>query len=291
MKRSKKLKKTLSAFVVLVLAGGLYYFMREKTPDPKDRLGLTVREKIVQRVTLAGNIEPNRMSALNAPYEGYIQKLYVKLGQKVKKGEPLVSIVQSLNAGDESFPIRAPFDGTVVQLLKTEGQFVKPGDVKDYIMRIDDLSRLFIHANAPEIDMVKVRKNQKTDIKASAILNRTYEGVVREISLAATAREQWGSRAQIEYLIKMEILNFDEALKPGMSCLIDIVTNEKDGVIALAHEFIHLDGDNPFVVLEDGSKVPIKLGIQNEAVSEVLEGVKEGTKVRQVDFMQVPENS
>jgi hypothetical protein len=52
-----------------------------------------------------------------------------------------------------------------------------------------------------------------------------------------------------------------------------------------------LDGENPFVVLEDGSKVPIKLGIQNEAVSEVLEGVKEGAKVRQVDFMQVPENS
>jgi len=86
-------------------------------------------------------------------------------------------------------------------------------------------------------------------------------------------------------------LNFDDALKPGMSCLIDIVTNEKDNVIALPHEFIHLDGENPFVVLEDGSKVPIKLGIQNEAVSEVLEGVKEGAKVRQVDFMQVPENS
>jgi multidrug efflux pump subunit AcrA (membrane-fusion protein) len=291
MKRSKKLK----TYFALVLAVGValsgYFIFRPQTPDPTKRIGTAVRDKIIQRVTLAGNIEPNRTTSLVPPYEGYIQKLYVRLGQKVNKGEPMVTIAQSLNSSEETFPIRAPFSGTIVQLLKTEGQQVKPGDSKDPILRLDDLSKLFIHANAPEIDIVKVKKGQKIDIRASAILTRHYEGIVREISLAATSREQWGSRSQIEYLVKMEITNPDALLKPGMSCLIDIVTNEKPNAIALPHEFIHLDGENPFVVLKDGKKVQVKLGLQNEMNSEITEGISEGAQVRQVDFLESTEGS
>lgn len=287
MTRSKAYK-TYGSLTVLLLASGAgsYFYFRESVPDPTKRLGKATRDDIVQRVTLAGNIEPNRTTTLTAPYEGYIQKLYVKLGQKVKKGDPLVSIAQSLNSAEDVFPIRAPFPGTIVQLPKTEGQHVKPTDPKDFILRLDDMTKLFIIANAPEIDVVKVTKGQKTDVKASAILSRTYEGFVREISLAATSKEQWGSRSQIEYMVKIEVTDFDEQLKPGMSCLIDIVTKEKKNALTLAHEFIHLDGDNPFVVLKTGEKIPVKLGLQNETVSEILDGVKEGAQVKQVDFME-----
>lgn len=290
MTRSKR-RKFVPFLVVGVLASVPVVYFATRAPTTTTRLGTATIQDIIQRVTLAGNIEPVRTSNIAAPYEGYIQKLYVHLGQQVEKGQPLVSIVQSLNSNEEAFPIRSPFKGTVVQLPKTQGQYVKPSaDLKDYILRVDDTSRLFVSANAPEIDIVKVRVGQKTDIKASAILNQNYEGVVREISLAATPREQWGSRSQIEYQVKIEVTNPDSLLKPGMSCLIDIVTQQKKKVLALPHEFIHLDGENPYVLLPDGKKLPVKLGIQNESVSEVLEGLGEGTQVKQVDFLS-KENS
>ena len=89
----------------------------------------------------------------------------------------------SLQSNDNPFPLRAPFSGTVVQIEKSEGEFIKEGDIKDFILRIDDTSKMFILANSPEIDRVKVKLNQEAVIKASAIINKQYiDGIAIESS-------------------------------------------------------------------------------------------------------------
>ncbi|MBK7842464.1 MAG: efflux RND transporter periplasmic adaptor subunit [Bdellovibrionales bacterium] len=217
-------------------------------------------------------------------------KAFVKLGDKVQSGEPIVSIAQSLQAAENVFPIRAPFTGTVTQLLKSEGQFSKQSDPKEFILRIDDLTKMFINANAPEIDVVKIQSGLEAVIKVSAILSKNYNGIVREISQAATPKEQWGGRSQVEYLIKIEIIDADTQLKPGMTAVVDIITNKKDNVLALGHEFIQKENENYFVILKNGNRQSIKVGLQNESVFEVLEGLNEGQEVQQVDFLKLIEN-
>ena len=53
------------------------------------------------------------------------EKIYVKFGQHVKEGDPIVSLEQSLHSQhEEIYPLRAPFEGDVVQILHNEGEYV-----------------------------------------------------------------------------------------------------------------------------------------------------------------------
>ncbi|RYZ75796.1 MAG: HlyD family efflux transporter periplasmic adaptor subunit, partial [Proteobacteria bacterium] len=178
---------------------------------------------------------------------------------------------------------------SVTQVQKNEGQFVKAGDTKDFVIRMDDLSKMYINANAPEMDMVKLKAGLETIIRVSAILDKTYSGVVKSISQAATATEQWGGRAQVNFVVKIEVTNADKDLKPGMSAIVDIVTNKKPGVLTLAHEFIQKNGEQFFVIMKDGKRRDIKVGLQNETAFEIASGLKEGEEVRQVDFFKLIE--
>lgn len=286
---SRSKNKVYALLAVVFVVAIMVYLKFSGSSTANIGYGQVARDNLVQRVTIAGSIEPLRSTVVSPPYDGYIKKIYVKLGQKVKTGDPLVSVSQSLQSAESVFPIRASFDGIVVQLAKSEGQFVRQTEVKDAILRVDDLSQLFVYSSAPEIDVVKIRKGQDVIIKASSITDRTYTGTVQDIALAATVRDQFGSRSQVEYLVKISISDPDALLKPGMSALVDIVTFEKDGVLVLPHEFVQKDGDQYFVNLKNGQRQNVKIGLQNEMVVEITEGLKEGQEVRAVDFTKINE--
>ena len=90
-----------------------------------------------------------------------------------------------------------------------------------------------------------------------------------------------------EFPIKIEILDKDETIRPGMSVIIDIVTGKKEKVLTLRHEYIHQEKDQQFVILTSGNRQNIKTGLQNEETIEIIEGLKEGDAIRKVDFTQL----
>ncbi len=278
--------KIILSGILAVIVVTCFFFFRSGVSNSKnkDGYGSVVRQDLAQRVTIAGTVTPLRKTIITAPYNGYVKKFFVKIGDKVKQGDPIVSVVQSLQSGDNSFPLRSPLAGTVVQIEKSEGEFVKEGDPKEFILRIDDASKLYVVANAPEIDRVKVKSGQDAVIKASAILNRKYKGVIRELSLAAREKDQWSRSQVVEFPIRIEITDSDEVIKPGMSVVIDVITAKKENVLTLRHEFIHRDNEKYYVVLNSGKRKDIQVGIQNEEAFEILSGLEEGEKIKQIDF-------
>lgn len=283
----KSFPKSILFIILICIAGlGIYYFQAKKEKNSSKMITAVVKKgELLQRVTIAGVVEALKSTVVTAPYDGYVQKIFVKIGDKVKSGDPIVSISQTLQSRESVYPIRAPFSGTVVQILKTEGQFVRSNDNKDYIVRIDDISRLFVNANVPEIDIVKVKAGQEAIIRASPILDKSYKGEVRDISLAATLQESYNNRSQAEYLVKLEITDIDEQLKPGMSTILDIIPHKKSDVLIIPHEYVDKQGSKYFVILRDGNRREIKIGMQNESIVEVVEGLKEGDELLQVDFI------
>lgn len=245
------------------------------------------RLDLIQRVTIAGNVEPKRKTIVTAPFNGYVKKIFVKVGDKVKKGDPLVSVAQSLQSTDPVYPLRSPFNGTVVQVLKDEGEFVKQDDPKDYILRVDSLDELYVFSDVPEIDSVKIVSGQEAVIKASAILDKKYHGIVTEISIASKLQDDWRGNSKVEFRIKIKVTDFDKDLKPGMSTIVDIITFKKESVLALPHEFILKENDHFFAIRPSGKRTEIKVGIQNESFFEIIEGLNEGQEVKQVDFMEI----
>jgi multidrug efflux pump subunit AcrA (membrane-fusion protein) len=200
-----------------------------------------------------------------------------------------VSLAQSLKgSAEEVFPMRAPFAGTVVQVLKTEGEYVDQSSTPSgsSIVRIDDLSHLFIEANAPETEVGKLKIGQEVLIKASAVLGQSYTGKIRKISLAAKEQKDW-DKSRVEFSIWIQVVENDRLLKPGMSVIVDVITRKLTDVLTLRHEFVQRDKDKYFVIGPKGVHKNIEVGIQNEEVFEIKKGLVEGEKVRQIDFLSL----
>ena len=288
------LKNKIWILLILGLGVGAVLFVRRSAPVASSTLGKVVRGDVIQRVTIAGGVTPNRKTMISAPYNGYVRKIYVHVGDHVKAGDPIVALAQSLRGDDDaSYPLRAPFAGTVVQVLKTEGEYVELQSSTggtNAIVRIDDLSRLFVEASTPEIEIEKLKIGQEVIIKASAVLDRSYKGKIERISLAAKDQKDW-DKSRVEFSVLIEVSEFDAELKPGMSVIVDIITNKLSGVLTLKHEFIQTSGGKYYVVSEVGAKKSIEVGLQNEESFEIKSGVVEGEKVQVTDFLSMLKDS
>lgn len=81
----------------------------------------------------------------------------------------------------EKTRIRAPFDGTVLNIFAHVGETAAPGPEAPLIV-FGDLSNMRVRAEVEERDVAKVRIGQKAVVKADAFPNQEFEGVVTEIS-------------------------------------------------------------------------------------------------------------
>ena len=288
MRRLLKNKMSWVALSIVVLIGIALTKTSQKTRT--SNIGQVTRGDLVQRVTIAGTVNPNRKTVISAPYNGYVRKLYVHVGDQVRAADPVVSLAQSLRGSAEDvYPLRAPFAGTVVQVLKTEGEYVEQQSSQgggNAMVRIDDLTKIFVEANSPEIEVGKLKLEQEAIIKASAVLGRSYKGKIQHISLAAKEQKDW-DKSRVEFPVVIEIVDKDSQIKPGMSVIADIITNKLINVLTLKHEFIQKDGDKYFVVTEKGEKKNIEVGFQNEEAFEIKSGLSEHEKIRQTDFLSV----
>lgn len=251
--------------------------------------GVVTYKDLNQKVTVAGNVNANRKTLISAPYNGYVSKIYVEVGDQVRAGDPIVSITQSLRANPgEIFPLRAPFAGTVVQILRTEGEYVESATApNNMLVRIDDLTHLFAEASVPEIEVAKLKKGQEVTLKASAITDHTYKGKINRISLAAKDQKEW-EKARSEFTVLVDIADADSRLKPGMTVILDVFTRKLTHVLTLPHEFVQKEGDHYFVVTVEGVKKNIEPGLQNEEILEIRSGLTEGESVKLVDLLTSP---
>lgn len=77
--------------------------------------------------------------------------------------------------------IRAPFDGTVLNVMAHEGETAAPNPEAPLVI-FGDLSKMNVRAEVEERDVSKVRVGQKAVIKADAYPDREFEGTVKEIA-------------------------------------------------------------------------------------------------------------
>jgi len=280
---SKNTGKWLLILLVIVM-GAIGFRYARLNKGFTGQVGAVKRSALIERVTIAGSVMPNRKTVISAPYAGYVNRIFVKIGEKVKSSAPIVTLSQSARAdADGTYPLRAPFDGTVVQVLRTEGEFV---ELSGPIVRIDDLSQTYVDAGVPEVEVGRLKLGQAVVIKSTAILAHQYHGVIRTIALAAKEQKDW-DKSRVEFSVNIEISDNDGRLRPGMSVVADIITKKLENVLTLGHEYIQKNDDGYFVMTADGNRKKIQLGEQNEEVFEIKSGLIDGERVRLIDFLSM----
>lgn len=236
-----------------------------------------------QIVTVAGKLRANRVASIVAPYDGYVRKIYVKVGQEVKKGDPVISISTNLDETYGFYPMKSPFGGKVTQIATKEGEYIvgKSGD-KASLVQIEDVGLFELEVEVPELDLPKLQVGQPATIKLAAVPGAEFPGKVKSIALSPkeqSGNRGWGDTTQSRYRVAIELVKQSPEFKSGLSATVDIQSASKNGVLALPGEYLTEFEGGDAVKLKDGTYKKIKVGLRTNNSFEILEGINEGDTV------------
>lgn len=91
------------------------------------------------------------------------------------------SDLDAAELGVKNTRIRAPFDGTVLNVIAKEGEVAAPSPENPLVV-FGDLSSMKVRAEVEERDAAKIRKGQRVVVRADAYPNQDFEGRVEFIA-------------------------------------------------------------------------------------------------------------
>src|SRR5690348_13315522 len=99
------LKSRYTGALILAVFFGGFLITQSYRKTGSSNVGTVSRGDLTQRVTISGTITPNHKTVIATPYNGYIRKMFVQVGEQVKSGDPIVSVAQSLRgSGEDVYP-------------------------------------------------------------------------------------------------------------------------------------------------------------------------------------------
>jgi HlyD family secretion protein len=207
--------------------------------------------------------------------------------------------------------IKSPVEGVVVKRDIELGQTVAASLSAPTLFTIaQDLREIDIYANIDEADVGHLKEGQKVGFTVNAYPNRTFEGSVRMVRLSAQTVQN-----VVTYTAVIGVRNLDQALLPGMTANLQIVTDEREDVLRIPNAALRFRpavamassetqseasprrrprgqdaqaGRNEgtsgriYRVGPDGNPqaVPVRLGVTDGAYTEILRGdVQEGAAI------------
>jgi HlyD family secretion protein len=174
--------------------------------------------------------------------------------------------------------LRSPIKGILLKKLVEEGQIVSSGisatSGGTAIAIVADVSRLFVEANVDETDIAKVKKGQRSEISLLSGSNDRFKG---QVDLILPKGEIDSNVIVFKVRIGIDGEVFGRAY-PGMTAAVSIKISERKGALLVASEAVRIEKDKTLVYVPDGDKsraVPVKIGLDNGARAEVVEGLNE----------------
>lgn len=171
--------------------------------------------------------------------------------------------------------LQAPFAGTITELKIQTGDQVTPGM---QAIRIDDLSRLLVDVQIPEVDINRIRIGQQTRLTFDGILNKEYSGIVTGVGRVGNAIQ-----GTVNFTVTIELTDADELVRPGMTAAVNIIVEQLKDVLTVPNRAVRLlEGERVVYLLVNGQPQASKItiGATADTLSEVVGGeVKEGDTV------------
>jgi macrolide-specific efflux system membrane fusion protein len=176
--------------------------------------------------------------------------------------------------------ITAPMNGTVVNLPVQVGQTLISVQVTPVILTLADLDTITVRTKVPEADIQAIKVGQVARFSTLSGEGKRYEGKVRVIQ---PVPERAGNA--VFYNVLFEVDNRDRALFSDMTVQVDIETGSVKQVLTMPIVALGergKDGRFTVTVLDAANKQTprqVKVGLQDGARVQVLDGLKAGEKV------------
>ena len=260
------------------------------TPEAVKNLGLKLEtadlRSLEKTLSALGHVEvdPARVVSLTSRISGRVTRLGVNEGDQVAQGDFLLEI-ESRQSGEPPprIEFKAGISGTVLDRHVFTGDSVEPDA---HLLKIADLSSLYVVARIYEGQISQVQPKQKVRVRAEAYPDQIFEGTVE------------GHTAQLDpetrtLGVRVRVPNPGLRLLPNMRATLAIVTAEADSVIAVPLSAVLGEAGNYFVFVQDDKnpqtflRTPVVVGQRDDRYVEIVEGVLPGANVVTVGNYQL----
>lgn len=243
------------------------------------RIAVAGPAKVRQTITLYGTVKPfhDGERAVRARYAGTVRSVTKKLGDRVKRGETLMTIESSNSL--QTYRITAPISGTVIARAAMPGETV--GTDMD-LMQIADLKTLAIEFAVFARDLDKVHAGQ-------TVLVAPAEGVAPvETTLHYVA--PMGRPGDQSVPARAEIDNSSGRFIIGHFVTGDVVVAETDAAVTVVPTAIQTMDGKPvvFAAVPGGFALRhVTLGHRSDEAVEILKGLKAGARYAATNTFQI----
>ncbi len=181
--------------------------------------------------------------------------------------------------------IIAQISGTILEIPVREGnQVIESNNFNagTTIATIADMSKMIFEGKVDEAEVGKLKEGREIMVKLGAIEEKEFPAKL--IFVAPKGQEESGA---VQFTIKADVNIKDGTyVRAGYSANAEIELEKKDSVFAIKESLLQFNRitEKPFVEVEKEDqkfeKVDVKLGISDGINVEILEGLKEGDKVK-----------
>lgn len=284
--------------MVALLAGGAWWW---QTKGHAKEEAPAFREVVVERATLrrtvqaTGVVRPQNRVEIKPPIPGRIDRVLVREGQTVAQGEILAWMSSSERAAlldaarargpkelaywedlYRAAPLLAPLEGTIIARAIEPGQTVVAADA---VLVLAD--RLIVQAQVDETDIGLVATGQPAHVELDAYPGSSIDARVDHVAYEATTVNN-------VTIYEVDILPAEAppGMRAGMTAQVALVLEERADVLGLPVAAVVREEGRVWAQLADPQaeggvrRVPVRLGLEDGALVEVLEGLVEGDRVR-----------
>ncbi|GGB79627.1 RND transporter [Flavobacterium suaedae] len=174
--------------------------------------------------------------------------------------------------------VRAPFSGTIDDVMTEQGKVVAPGQE---LFRIVSLTDMYVSATVPENYIGRVKLNAPVDVYIKSI-GKTYEGKIRQVGNFINPNNR-------TFSIEVALPNPENLLRPNQVAVLKILDYTTEDAILIPENIVQQKGNGRLVVytLEDkeGEEQPVAVekevetGYTSGAYTEIKSGLKVGDKI------------
>ena len=173
--------------------------------------------------------------------------------------------------------IRASISGIVSQKYVDLGDMVTPQRPVFTIIQVDTVK---VTASIPEMVLSRVKTGlTHAVIAVDAYPDKKFDGIVTYVAPSVDQRSR-----TLE--IEIELSNRDKILKAGMFCRVELILDNKKGIIAIPKDLIVYDvsgGKQEYAIytIQDGlaKKVNVNIGIYSHGLVEIKDGLAAGDTI------------
>jgi HlyD family secretion protein len=181
--------------------------------------------------------------------------------------------------------IVAPMDGVVlsrdVEIGDAVSSILVLGSTATLVMTVGDTTEVYVKGKVDEADIAHVYMGQPARIKVESFRDRYFQGKVTKISPMGVEKDNVTT-----FEVRVSINNPGGELKAQMTANAEILLDEHKNVLTVPENAVIYDNQkNTTVEIPDKKqkegkrKIPVKVGLSNGSVTEIVSGLNEGDQV------------